>query len=165
LKKSILLIAILSLYLTGTFSVFTSCFQSYHKTVFQQQVQAQDEAESEKIFFTKHDFQSLSWIEKGKEFEWKGEMYDVNRIEQAKDGFWVYCENDGLEEILISFLSSVKKEMEGGTTNFNIQPQFFQPFLEYTFTNNGFKAASAKTGYLAFLNSFECYIPTPPPKI
>ncbi len=165
MKSSLLLVSSLLIYLTGTFSVFTTCFQSYHKTVFQQQVQAQDEAESEKIFFTKHDFQSLSWIEKGKEFEWKGEMYDVNRIEQAKDGFWVYCENDGLEEILISFLSSVKKEMEGGTTNFNPQPQFFQSFLEYAFTNNGLKAASVKTGYLAFLHSFECCIPTPPPKI
>jgi hypothetical protein len=165
LKSSLLLVGSLLIYLTGTFSVFTTCFQSYHKTVFQQQVQAQDEEESEKIFFTTHDFQSLSWIEKGKEFEWKGEMYDVNRIEQAKDGFWVYCEKDGLEEILISFLKSVKKEMEGGTTNFNIQPQFFQAFLEYAFTNNGLKAASVKTGYLAFLNSFECCIPTPPPKI
>jgi hypothetical protein len=163
LKNSLLLFGSLLIYLTGTFSVFTSCFQSYHKTVFQQQVQAQDEEESEKIFFTIHDFQSLSWIEKDKEFEWKGEMYDVNRIEQVRDGFWVYCENDGLEEILISFLKSVKKDMEVGTTNFNPQPQFFQSVLVFTFGSHQVKLERSSTEIPVFYKSICMSVLAPPP--
>jgi len=113
--------------------VFTACFQSYHQVAFQHKVQLEEKEESEKLFFSTEDFKSLSWKEKGKEFEWKGEMYDVNSMEQTNDGYVVYCEKDGLEEILISFLKSIKKEMEGGATNFNIQPQFFQALHQFTF--------------------------------
>lgn len=90
-------------------------------------------------------------------------MYDVNRIEQAKDGFWVYCENDGLEEILISFLNSVKKEMEGGTTNFNLQPQFFQSVLQFTFGSYQVKLERSSTEMPVFYKSICMGVLAPPP--
>jgi hypothetical protein len=163
LKNTLILAGILITYLTGTFGVFTTCFQSYHQSLFQQKVQRQEVEESEKLFFTFKEYKSISWIEKGKEFEWNGEMYDVNKLEKTNGGFVIYCENDGLEELLISFIKSIKREMEGNPTNLTIQPQFFQTLFQYTFFRNPFLLTKTTSGILIFYKSVSLSVLVPPP--
>jgi hypothetical protein len=147
----------------GTFSVFTACFQSYHKTYFQQQIQQKNKSETEKLFFSYTDFKALSWIEKDKEFEWNGTLFDVNKIEKTENGFFIYCEKDGLEEILISVLKSLKKDMEGSKVNFNVQPQFFQSFQLYTFDRQQVNLATSRVEVTNLYPPIYLRVPSPPP--
>ncbi len=164
LKGSFIVTLIISIYLTGTFSVFTSCFQSYHHSIFQQATKQLKEEETEKIFFTDKQFALLTWIEDNKEFEWNNKMFDVTKIDKTKEGYLIYCENDGLEEILISFLKSIKKEMEGNLSVLTAQPQFFQAIVGYSFSSNSLNLERANSNYNQTYQSIDSSIASPPPK-
>jgi hypothetical protein len=145
--------------------VFTTFYREHHQVAFQQEVIGSEEKEVEKFFFTTTQYASLSWIEEGLEFEWHDKMYDVYKIVKTTNGYWVYCENDGFEELLISVLKSLKKDMDGGLQNLNPQPQFYQTIETYSPSSiNSFHKKTLNVGYFTSYKSISSSIPSPPPK-
>ncbi len=146
--------------------MFTTFYREHHQLVFQQEVIASEEKEVEIIFFTTSQYSSLSWMEEGREFEWQNKMYDVNKIVKTNNGYWVYCENDGFEEILISFLKSLKKDMDGSSQNLNPQPQCHPTNLIYSSSSSTsvYKKKKTNSNYFSSYQSISSSIPSPPPK-
>ena len=149
-------------YLTGTLSLFTASYRGYHQINFQQKVIETETTET--IFFTATQFASLSWMEEGREFTWQNKLYDVKKIVKTPLGYRVYCENDSVEELLLSFLKSLKREMEGGKTNMNLQPQFFEPCQVYLLNKNSFTLPLLYTAIVSHTQSAHLSVASPPPR-
>ena len=114
------------LYLGGTLGLFTGYYTAYHRTSFQAQVTKSDKNELTKLFFTDLEYQAIYWTEEGSEFKWLGKMYDVAELTRTKDGYKIICENDSLEELLISFMDMAKgSKSSQGIKKGNPQPQYF----------------------------------------
>jgi hypothetical protein len=132
-KKSnrALSIALLALvYAVGTVGVFSSYYTYYHRTAFQERVKETRQEELLKLVFSPQDYQSIEWMEEETEFEWQGKLYDVSSITQTSDGYVILCENDGLEEMLLSLINFTKENKEGQAgKKGNLQPQFFQEVM------------------------------------
>src|SRR5207245_2223721 len=80
----------------------------------------------QKLTFTLVDFSAIDWTDKNEEFRWHGKLYDVSKIEQTKNGFIIYCENDQWEEEFISLFSSWKDQNHpDGKIKFLLQPMCY----------------------------------------
>jgi hypothetical protein len=109
-------------YLGGCVGLFSSLYLNRHRSVFQELVLESDSLRQEILFFSKSDFSTIDWSEKGKEFEWRNKMYDVSKIEKTSKGYLVFCVNDDEED---GFLDLWKKpNAPGGNMKLSLQPQF-----------------------------------------
>jgi len=105
--------------------VFSTLYLSLHRSSFQEFAVESLPSNTEKLFFPRSDFSKIEWIEGGKEFEFKGKLYDVSKIERTADGFYVYCVNDSLEESFIAIFDQWKKNnVPVSKVKTIFQPQF-----------------------------------------
>lgn len=98
---SVLLIASFLLSMTGAFSTY---FAFFHRVNFQSEVKAKKSTDLLTFSFSPSEFNHLSWEEVNREFEFKGKMYDVSSIEQVDGKYLIHCENDSIEDMLLSLL-------------------------------------------------------------
>lgn len=78
------------------------------------------------------EFKKIEWIEKGREFNWFGKLYDVKGIKKTSSGFEIECVNDEGEESLIAFFEVWKKNFPFGNSKLKLDPPFvfFYPIVE-----------------------------------
>lgn len=112
-------------YISSSIGVFSTFYLDLHRISFQELVIESNSSNTEKLFFPVSDFFKIEWLEDGREFEFKGRLYDVSRIEQTAEGFQVYCVNDSLEENIIAMFDQWKKSNSPSSKVKAIfQPQF-----------------------------------------
>ena len=103
--------------------IFSIVFLETHKASFQSFTKSKETDTEQKVFFTKEEFLKINWIEEDEEFEWRGKLFDVSKIEQRGNGFLIHCENDQWEEEFISLFSSWKDQKHpDGKLKFFFQP-------------------------------------------
>ena len=59
--------------------------------------------------------QNISWMDGGREFRYKGNMYDVVRIKKGTNSTWYYCFSDVKESRLLAHLDKLVKEQTGNS--------------------------------------------------
>ena len=112
-------------YISSSIGVFSTFYPDLHRISFQELVIESNSSNTEKLFFPVSDFFKIEWLEDGREFEFKGRLYDVSKIEQTAEGFQVYCVNDSLEENIIAMFDQWKKSNSPSSKVKAIfQPQF-----------------------------------------
>jgi len=112
-------------YLCGSVGLFSSLYLNLHRSIFQELVRESDSLRQEILFFSKSDFSTIDWSEKGREFEWRNKMYDVSKIKKTNKGYFVFCVNDDEEEGFLDLFNSWKKtNSAGGDIKLSLQPQF-----------------------------------------
>lgn len=105
--RSSILSVLLIPYIFSMMGMFTSYFAFYYRSDFQSEVTSLNEDKLEVIVLSTNDFNTTKWTDGLKEFERSGKMFDVARIEQKGTLYYVYCQNDSLEDLLISYLKTV----------------------------------------------------------
>lgn len=113
--------------------------------------------------FYEADIIDAKW-EHEKEFEWKGEMYDVVKKEQSRDGVIYTCKKDVKEDQLISQKRKAQ-ERASGTKMIKMTKIFVQSALHQEIS-----VALIPTNQLvnSFFNNYSfyfCSIIVPPPKV
>lgn len=112
-------------YLGSAVGVFSSLYLNLHRSSFQELAIESNSTNQEKLLFTAKEFSTIHWLEKGREFEWNGKMYDVSSIEKTKEGYQLYCVNDEAEESFVALFNTWKKSSApNGNLKFQMQPQF-----------------------------------------
>ncbi len=104
----IILISVLAYSQVGYYFVMRH-FQFSQKDVIKEKILNQiKEAELQVISFT--DNKEIFWEEKGKEFLFKGEMYDVVKTKRVNGKLMLYCIKDIKEKALIDNYNLVTKQ-------------------------------------------------------
>ncbi len=164
MKQRYSIALLILIYAVGTIGLFTTYYTSYHRLAFQVQVRETKEDELTKLLFSEQEYESIVWMEEETEFEWHGKLYDVSKISRTKGGYMILCENDSLEEALLSFLKSTKGNRDDrGSTKGSPQPQFFSVGLIFTEMNLQ-KEREPLPSTLCFYCSIYPGIHLPPPK-
>lgn len=164
-------VVMLAFSLGGYYLVIVVQQQNVRNKIKQQIKQGVPDSKLTKVVVTAETRKQLSW-KHGKEFRYKGTMFDVVRTEMCEDGTTVYyCITDTQETDLFAQLDKlVQKSMAG--KNRGAQP-FFN-FLK-TFTAIHMPACPEPVDYARKLNAFRKYawlyhapwsdIQSPPPKL
>lgn len=109
--------------------IFSSDFLNYHRSSFQEFVR--QSRETEKLIFSKTDFQLIHWEEADKEFQWEGKMYDVSRIEKDSEVITIYCTHDEFEDAILNFFKLKGPQTDMPVAKGRIQPLYFQGLIHY----------------------------------
>lgn len=124
----------------------------------------------QKLKFTWFNYETkLNWKEE-KEFEYKGRMYDVERVEIKSNYVIVYCLRDETEEMLISNYdklqesNSIKDKIASGLHSSSIASQLLASENDVCTSGlkNDFVLLSGS--YINYYKSVCVTYPTPPPK-
>ena len=83
-------------------------FQSEQKDVIKEKILNQLKEEELQVI-TLSDNKEIYWEEKGEEFLFKGEMYDVVKTKTVNGKVMLYCINDKKEKLLIDNYNQVTK--------------------------------------------------------
>ena len=76
-----------------------------------------DEKDLSLIVVSQSDKTSLRWVEAGKEFRYKGEMYDVVKVKIVNKALQYYCLKDSKEQQLINRFSKTNSKKKNEKTN------------------------------------------------
>jgi hypothetical protein len=131
MKKSspIRLLGFILLYLVGTMGIFSTYYTVHHRTAFQAQVRQEQHPGTLELVFSESDFARIQWIEEQTEFEWNGKLYDVAAIKRVDGNIVIRCENDSLEELLLSLVNPEKEQPGGKLFKGSLQPMTFSAVL------------------------------------
>jgi hypothetical protein len=121
-RSSIHLLGLTMLYMLGTMGIFSSFYTLHHRTVFQSLVKSAHESGLEEVVVTEAEYRAIQWIEKDTEFEWKGKLYDVAAITRSNGNVIIQCENDSLEEMLLSLVNPDKEKAGNKMYKGSVQP-------------------------------------------
>lgn len=124
-RSSIHLLGLTMLYMVGTMGIFSSYYTLHHRTTVQSRVKSAGESALEVVILTEAEYQNIQWIDKETEFEWKGKLYDVASITRANGNVTIQCENDSLEEMLLSLVNPDKEKAGGKLFKGSLQPMTF----------------------------------------
>ena len=83
--------------------------QSVHKEVIKEKILSQLKDEELKIISLSDDHQQIYWEENGKEFLFKGEMYDVVKTKSVNGKVMLYCIDDKKEMALVNNYNLITK--------------------------------------------------------
>ena len=111
------------------------------------------------------------WEEEGREFIYKGMLYDIVTIEQTKEGWIIKAASDEEEAVMVSNKTKFQKEEEAGTGKatahgfkINIAKIVFdQNIISYAITTQQLKAPMIGI-YLQNANEVYLGIKSPPPQ-
>jgi len=133
------------LYMLGTMGIFSSYYTLHHRTSFQSWVKSAEQSELEEVVLTEAEFKGIQWIEEDTEFEWKGKLYDVSAITRENGHVIIQCENDNLEEMLMSLVNPDKEKAGGKASKGSLQPlsqpvtNSWSPMLTELFIGTNFR--------------------------
>ena len=149
-------------YLIGMMGMFTSYFTFFHRTNFQSAVTALKDDRLERIVFSATQFEKTRWTDGRKEFEHDGKMFDVARIERQGDYYFVYCENDSLEDLLIGYLRANGSKTKNAVI-FHVQ--FFEPLRIFDCNIAALRLVRPNPTATDLYRSIPQELNTPPPRI
>lgn len=104
----ILLIFVLAYSQVGYYFV-SRHYQALHKEVIKEKILSQLKEEELKIISVSDNHQQIYWEEEGKEFLFKGEMYDVVKTKTVDGEVMLYCINDKKERELVDNYNLITK--------------------------------------------------------
>lgn len=142
--------------------------QSVHKEVIKEKILSQLKDEELKIISLSDDHQQIYWEENGKEFLFKGEMYDVVKTKSVNGKVMLYCINDKKEMALVDNYnlitkhnsSSDKKGKNSFDNTFNLFVYQDENNGEYVFFNSSIGFPSGNS----FLSQNLIEKTSPPPQ-
>jgi hypothetical protein len=84
---------------------------------------------AETIRFTPDEVPRIDWQEDGKEFSWKGQLYDVISKTEGRDGLRIRCISDTKETgLLHAFLDGIRKQRgKNNSLGKLLSVQFLEP--------------------------------------
>ena len=70
------------------------------------------------VTLSRHDFENIKWIVEGKEFRFKGKLFDISKIEFSNGIVKLFAEEDSLETNLVEdFISIISSQKEKEQSN------------------------------------------------
>jgi len=159
--RSVLLLLLIIPYTMSVVGVFSSYFTFYHRSAFQTHVSSLNNQDLHVLVVSVSEFENIEWIENEKEFEYNGKMYDVAKIEHQGDKYQIYCENDFLEDLLITLLKT------GGKSKCKVNPsiQFIESLPDFQCNNFEPESKEEKRVIHNFYYSIFQELITPPPRL
>lgn len=107
----------------------------------------------------------ISWITEGKEFRYKGEMFDVIRIENKLNKRYLYCIKDKKEkELLANYLKTTKSKKDSDKKQKRVLTERYFPH-ELNINKLYFTSQVQYVTIIFSLQSNCLIIPAPPPKL
>ena len=108
--------------------------------------------------------QGIFWIEKGKEFLYKREMYDVVKSKISGEKTYYYCLNDTKEKQLISDYTKAhdSKSNQDKRLKRIFNNDYFPQYIELPYSKSATNHRFARL--LIYYKSFVSSKPSPPPK-
>ncbi|MEO9218882.1 MAG: hypothetical protein ABI315_09920 [Bacteroidia bacterium] len=168
-----LIVSILLLNIVGYYPIFKIAEWRIQNTVKQQIKKNLSKKDLHLLSFLIDKKNDVKWERKEKEFEYKGELYDVVQSETIGDKINYYCINDIEETLLFSYLDTViSKEVANRSSPIrkNIQDLFkvFSNSICYTNKNTLYnspqKQQHGHSTHPFLENSYILKKITPPPK-
>lgn len=159
--RKLILYLTLVLYLVSTWGMFSTYFIEYHRTAIHAEIRNTPSENLIQLHFTPTSFAALHFKEKGREFEWNGNMYDISSIQKTEDDIIVHCKIDHLEGSLLALLKNTHK------SKFKIGFQLpdYKEYDNYTCFNYPSNQSIPTTPYNHYFTSFNPALHTPPPRI
>jgi hypothetical protein len=102
--RSLFSVLLMASFLLSMTAVFSTYFTFFHRVHFQTEIKSRKETDLLRFSFTEKEFKAIQWEEVNREFQFKGKMYDVSSIEQEDGRYIIHCENDSIEDMLLSLL-------------------------------------------------------------
>jgi hypothetical protein len=124
------------------------------------------------IHIPKNEFGKIHWVEKGREFRYHGELYDIVRTEQSPDGSQLFhCILDHVESQLYSQLENNLGSSPFGPNSdqkiviqlFNLFSHFLPPSVAESI-QDFCKMSKGEFVYLNSFSSITLYLPSEPPE-
>jgi hypothetical protein len=111
-----------------------------------------------------HAKMGIRWIRQGKEFSYRGEMFDVVRTENKANNKYFYCIRDKKEkELLASFLKTTKSKKDTDKKQKRISTERY--FQKVSFLNNTVYPSHIHYNTIEVSLVSNCLVtPSPPPK-
>ena len=108
----------------------------------------------------------IEWIEQGKEFRYKGEMFDLVKVKKVNGTTIYYCFCDSKESNLISSLDKLVKDQCDHSQSRSVQKK---QVINYFFHEGLFSQSldSSPVHYFTYTNGYNFICPevtTPPPR-
>lgn len=130
---SILLVFSLCFGIVGAYTVFR-ILQSHARQEIKELIkQGISDNQLHKIVFL--DNEKPDWVEKGKEFRYRGQMYDIVKQKYAEGKVVYYCVNDKEEtQLFVNLDELVKEQMENGNNPYGNATKLLLKFLFQTYT-------------------------------
>jgi hypothetical protein len=149
-------------YIISMMGMFTSYFTFIYRTNFQSTVSALKEDRLERMVLSSTEFEKTRWTDGKKEFERDGKMFDVARIERQGDSYFIYCENDSMEDLLISYLRT-----NGSKTKITLifHVPYFEPIQKFDYPNSTLSLVKLNPFTINLYVSVPDELNTPPPRI
>jgi hypothetical protein len=124
-----------------------------------------DELTLVKISFS--DKKKITWMEEGREFRYKGEMFDVVTIKKGKDTTYYYCFSDVRESKLLARLDKlVKDQTDNSQSRANQKKQEINYFFhKILFTQCLVETSVLYFNYPSSYKSWNAEVLSPPPRI
>jgi hypothetical protein len=110
--KVIILPMLLVPYAICMIGMFTSYFSFFYKTNIQSAVRSFQDDKLELFVLSSTEFEKIQWTDGKEEFERDGKMFDVGRIEFREGSYFIYCENDCFEDLLVNYLKTSGSKTE-----------------------------------------------------
>ena len=148
LKKTtlIILISVLAYSQSGYYFVM-HYFQSEQKEIIKEKIITQLNDEALQVI-TLTDDKEIYWEEKGEEFLFKGEMYDVVKTKTVNGKVMLYCINDKKEKELVDNYNLVTKQNSSSDKKGkNSVDNSFNLFIYKAETNDGLVAIRDSNKY------------------
>jgi hypothetical protein len=157
-------VLLILLYAAGTAGAFTTYYTYFHRQSFQAEIKKAKDSDLKRLSFSSEEYQSIEWIDDKTEFEWKGKLYDVSRVDKTIKGYEILCENDEFEEILMAFVKKTKAGSDQTIAKGNIQPQFFSNYI-LNYSADIFLIDKGTPGRFYFTyHSMSTEVSSPPPE-
>jgi hypothetical protein len=149
-------------YIISMMGMFTSYFTFFYRTNFLSTVTALKDDKLERLVLSSTEFENTKWTDGKKEFERNGKMFDIARIERQGDFYFVYCENDSLEDLLISYLKT-----NGSKTKITLifHLHFFERIQKFDCSNAPLGLVKRDPRTINLYRSVPDELNTPPPKV
>ncbi len=108
----------------------------------------------------------ISWLDEGKEFRYKGEMFDLVKTKQGTDTTCYYCFCDSRENKLLSSLDKLVREQSDRSQSRSVHKNqvinyFFQ---ETSFTQFNHESSVQYPTYVSGHQFIDTDVLTPPPR-
>lgn len=169
LKKILLIgiVAILAYSQIGYYFVIRNSQDQQKEHIKEQILNKLSDDELEVISFTDNQ-QQILWEEDGKEFFFKGEMFDVVKSKTVNGKVLLYCINDKKEKSLVDNYNNITKQNSASNKKAkdNIDNSF-NLFVDAIEASNNFIGIKTKSSFPAFIPGLQSVTPqiiSPPPQ-
>jgi len=160
--RAIILPVLLVPYAISMIGMSTSYFSFFYRTNIQSAVRSFQDDKLELLVLSSAEFEKTQWTDDKIEFERGGRMFDVARIEFRGGSYYIYCENDYFEDLLVNYLKASGSKTKS-TQIFHAH--VFEPLKEFSCSNTSVSFAEPDFFTINLYVSVNHELNTPPPRV